>query len=48
MQAAIYQKVLNLMYEIPVDDTDVPKHVGIVKDLTFKLVCNFALSWFYK
>jgi hypothetical protein len=26
------------MYELPEDGTDVPKHVGVVKDHTFKCV----------
>jgi hypothetical protein len=28
--------------------TNVPKHVGVVKDHTFRLFITYALSWFYK
>jgi hypothetical protein len=32
------------MYELPEDGTDVPKHVGVVKDHTFKCVCNLCIK----
>jgi hypothetical protein len=35
-----YQQVLNLLYELPEDGTDMPKHVGVVKDHNFKCVCG--------
>ena len=31
------------MHELPEDGTDVPKHVGVVKDYTFKCVCNLFI-----
>jgi len=37
-----------LVYELPEDGTDVPKHVVAVKDHTFKCVRTCTLSWFYK
>jgi hypothetical protein len=40
VQSVTYQQVLNLMYKIPEDGTDVPKHLGGVKDYTFICVCN--------
>jgi len=30
------------MYELPEDVTDVLKHIGVVKDHTFKCVCNMC------
>jgi len=32
------------VYEVAEDDTDVPKHVGVVKDFTFKCVCNLRIE----
>ena len=38
----------NLVCRLPEDGTDVPKHVGAVKDRAVKCVVTCALSWFYK
>jgi hypothetical protein len=48
MQSVTYRQVLNLVYDLPEDDTDVPKHVGIVEDHTSKCVVACALSWYFK
>ena len=34
----IYQQVLNLVYRLPEDGSDVPKRVGAMKDHTLKCV----------
>jgi hypothetical protein len=47
MYSFIYQQVLNLVYKLPEDGTDVTKHAGVVKYLTFKRVCNSNML-FYK
>jgi len=31
-------------YELPVDGTDVPKHVGVLKDHILKYVCNLYIE----
>ena len=36
------QQVFNLVYELPEDFTDVPKHVRVVKDRALKSVCSFV------
>ena len=42
MEHVNYHRVLNLVYECPVEGTDVPKHavVVVVKDRTFKCARN--------
>ena len=32
------------MYELPENSTDVPKHVGLLKDHTFGYVCNLCID----
>jgi hypothetical protein len=32
------------LYKLPEDGTDVPKHVVLVKDHTFKCVCNLCIK----
>jgi hypothetical protein len=34
----------NLMYKLPEDDTDVPKHVGAVKHHAVKCVCSLCIK----
>jgi len=40
----MYQQDLILVYEFSEDSTDVPKHVGVVKDRTFQRVCNLCVK----
>lgn len=40
------RQFVRLMYEIPEDGTDVPQHVGVVKDYTDMFVIC-AYFWFY-
>ena len=40
----MYQQVLCLVYELPENGTDVPKHVGVVKGHTYKCVCNLYIN----
>ena len=42
----IYQQVLWLVYEIPVDGTDMPKNVLVVKGRTFRYVCILRIVGF--
>jgi hypothetical protein len=43
----MFKQVLNVVYELPEDGTDVLKHVGAVKDYTdVFVICAFV--WFYK
>jgi hypothetical protein len=44
MQSVTYQQVLNLVYEVPEDGTDMPKHVGVVKDNTFNCICRMCIK----
>jgi hypothetical protein len=47
MYSIVFQQVLNLVYELPEDGTDVSKHVGVVKDYTdMFIICAFV--WLYK
>ena len=32
------------MYELPENGTDVPKHLGVLKDHTFKCVCDVCIE----
>jgi hypothetical protein len=48
-----YTKLENLLlhnifypYELPEDDTDLPKHVGEIKDHTLSVSVTCAVSWF--
>ena len=34
----------NLVYKLPEDDIDVPKHVGAVKHHAVKCVCNLCIK----
>jgi hypothetical protein len=46
-----YQQVSNLVYELPEDRTNVPKHVVVVtavKTLLLNVLVTCILSWFYK
>jgi hypothetical protein len=38
------ETVLNSVYEIPDDGTDVSKHVGVLKDHIFRIVCNLCIK----
>jgi len=38
------QQVLNLVYELPEDGTDMPKHVSVVRDHTFRYVSNLCIK----
>jgi len=40
----IEQQVLNLVHELPEDGTDVPKHVSVVRDHTFRYVSNLCIK----
>jgi len=42
--SVIYQQVLNLVFKLPEDDADMPKHVEILKDCTSKFVCNLYIK----
>jgi hypothetical protein len=42
MEHVRYHRVLNLVYECRVEGTDVPKHVVVVKDPTFKCARNLS------
>ena len=42
----IYRQVFILVYEIPEDGTDMSKRVAVVKDHTFKYVCNSRIVGF--
>jgi hypothetical protein len=37
-----FHQVLNLVYELSEDGTDMPKHVGELKYHIFKRVCNLC------
>ena len=39
-----YKIVLYLVYELPEDGTDVPKHVGVVTVRTVKRVCKLCIN----
>ena len=36
--------ILSLVYERPEEGTDLPKHVGVVKDHAVKSVCSLYIS----
>jgi hypothetical protein len=36
--------ILSLVYESPEEGTDLPKHVGVVKDHAFKCVCSLYIN----
>jgi len=42
---AAEMKVLSLVIKLPMDGTDVPKRVGMVKHHTCMYVCNLCLDW---
>jgi len=43
----VFQQVLNLVCELPEEDTDVPKHVAVVQNYTdVSVVWEFV--WFHK
>jgi hypothetical protein len=39
-----HTEVRNVVYELPEGGVDVPQHVGVVKDGTFKCVCNLCIK----
>jgi hypothetical protein len=39
----LFEYVLNLVYELPEDGTDVPKNVGALKGRTFKCVSSLYI-----
>jgi len=45
LSSVLNQQVLDLVYELPEDGTDVPKHVKVAKDynLNVSVACAFSL-----
>jgi hypothetical protein len=43
----INQQVLNLVYELPEDSTDLSKHLSVVKDHTLMYVSNLYMKFFF-
>ena len=39
-------RFLRLVFELPVDGTDMPKNVAVLKDRTFRYVCNLRIVGF--
>jgi hypothetical protein len=49
MYAVVRQHVIHLMFELPEDGTDVPKHRSGSERPCFKCMSvNCTLTWFYK
>ena len=48
MEHVRYQKVLNLMYELAEEGTDMPKHAVVLKDHTLKCSRNLCTDLVYQ